>query len=550
MKTQGSSLREANDHGRESNGGLETGLPRVLGAVCAGALALGIAGLALHNLGNRYFWTDESSSFFTALGWPGPGQQPGGFTEIRQTLSTFLDPGLYHLMTRGWFEVFGGRIEILRSMPFLFFMMYVAALFLWYRRLRLPLIVASAGVAVMMLENITPYYAVEVRAYSASLAAALILPLTASWFAEMPSRVRLALFLAVGAFFGAMQYTAASVNIAVAFLLAVYAIRQRSSQRRRLLIAAVFMALWLPVIYLITRGWPSGGADADLDHVRSIVLRYMEAESVLATLSTNFFTMTALPRTVFLVLVPVLAVTSRVVMHGRSQRVQLHTPARNVTDLWIYVLALTTASALLSFGGFLPWVLGTRWSITEVGGIALSVAGLLVLGRDYVPLSLRQRQKTRITITVVCVALVALGTSRLWGYERAGHSTVLDDLVPVLVSGNPKNPIVIDYWIFPDTRYWVEYSGQFDEWRQEWIERGVVSTSGFAPAGPSEIASFLESPSDRLLLRDDEALRAFGTEFPEGVTVAYPEDFALASPGLTSGPVVLVKGSDFSRPSS
>jgi len=513
-----------------------------VGLVSLGILAIGLAGLSLHNLGNRYFWTDESSSFFTALGWPAPGQQPGDLAAIQQTLVTFLDPGLYHLVTRGWSELFGTSIESLRSLPFTFFILYVVALLLWYRRFQLPWVVASAGVSIMMLDNITPYYALEVRAYSASMAAAVVLPLVALWFSDRPSGMRLLGFLGVGLFFGAMQYTTVSVNLATAVLLAVGAVRSKATlARRNLAIAALIMTVWLPFIYLATRGWPSGGAEQDLNHVRTTVLAYMDGPAVLQTLSTNFLSLTALPRTLFLTLIPVLFVIARLSGRSKHTRREVRQPAREVVEVWLYVFALTASAALLSLAGFLPWVLGTRWSIPEIAGIALSVLGMFVLARQYVPINIKQRPILAAVAAIVLMMVTAVGATRLWMYERPGDSQALDELVPVLVSGSPDVPIVVDYWIFPDTRYWVEYSGEFDPWRQAWIDRGVVSTDGFVEAGPKEIEKFIDSPSQFMLLKDSEALDALTEPLPGNIVVIYPSDPDFASPGLLSAPIVLGK---------
>jgi len=520
-------------------------LPRVLrtmGYLSLGLLGLGVVGLGLHNLGNRYFWTDESSSFFTALGWPTPGQEPGGLAAIQQTLVTFLDPGLYHLMTRGWIEVFGTSIQSLRSLPFVFFVLYVVALLLWYRRFGLPLIVGAAGVSIMMLDNITPYYAVEVRAYSASMAAAVVLPLVALWFKDHPSGRRLFGFLGIGLFLGAMQYMTVSVNLATAALLTVSAIRSRSlTSKRNLAIAALIMVVWLPLIYLATRGWPSGGAEQDLDHVRSTVLAYMDAPAVLQTLTPNFLSFTALPRTLFLVLVPALFVIAKFSGRSESPRREVEQPATGIVDVWFYVLALTVSAALVSLGGFLPWVLGTRWSITEIAGIALSVLGLFALAGQYLPMTVKRRPLLAVTAAIALTLVSAVGAARLWTYERPGDSQALDELVPVLVSGNADSPIVVDYWIFPDTRYWVEYSGEFEPWRQAWIDKGVASTDGFVKAGPVDVQAFLESSSDRMLLKDSEALDLLTEPLPANIQVVYPSEPDLGSPGLASAPIVLVK---------
>ena len=57
----------------------------------------------------------------------------------------------------------------------------------------------------MMLDYISLHHALEVFAYPASLAAAVILPLAALWFMDHPTGRRLIWFLVIGRLFGAMQ---------------------------------------------------------------------------------------------------------------------------------------------------------------------------------------------------------------------------------------------------------------------------------------------------------------------------------------------------------
>ncbi len=516
--------------------------PRVLTLVGGFVLVAGVFGLGLHNLGNRYFWTDESSSFFTALGWPGVGQEAGGLAEIQQTLSTFLDPGLFHLLIRGWIEVFGTSIEALRALPFVFFVLYIIGIIAWYRKFGFAPIVAFAGAAIMMLDNITPYYSVEVRAYSASLAAAILLPLFAWWLAENPSGRRLTVFLLLGALFGAMQYTAANVNIATGVLLGIFAFaRKKNTGSFALATASIFILIWLPLIYLITRGWPSSGAEADLSHVRDGVLAYMAPSTIVPTLQTNFLSFTALPRTMFLVLFPLALLFAAKSQGSKCRALIKNREIVRVSLLWVYVAAMTVAGALLSITGFLPWVLGTRWSITEIGSIALSILGLITLARYFAPTRIKEFPVTQILVSAAALAIIVVASDRMLSYERTSNQTSLDDLVPVLVSGRSDAPIILDYWIYPDTRYWVEYSGKFESARGAWIRRGVESTGRFKKAGPEQIQEFLASASDRLLLKDSEALNQLTFPLPPNVHVVYPSVPAAVAPGLESAPVVLVK---------
>ena len=508
---------------------------RLAGWLGLALLTIGIAVFGVRNLGNRYFWTDESSSFFTALGWPGPGQPPGGLAEIQQGLVTFLDPGLFHLLIRGWTELFGSSIIALRSLPFIFFLAYLVGLFAWYRQFRLPLIVASAGISVMLLDNITPYYAVEVRAYSATMAAAVLLPLAALALAKEVNARRVFIFVITLMFFGSMQYMTMSVNVGAAAVLAVAALRTGVVKERALLFGTAFLSCaWLPLIYLITRGVPTTAPEAELDHVRSTVLAFMDADAVRTVLATNFLSPTALPRTIFLLAIPALAVTA-ISAHRcrRSVTLVLHS---DTLALWTFVLVATGTAAALSLVGALPWVVGTRWSIADIAFIGLSVAGLAVLARD-VSRPFRPRWVVAV-VAALSVVVVFAGSARMAVYERIGDSGALEYLVPLALSGNPRQPILIDYWIYPDTRYWVEYSGLLDRYRQDWIDRGLLGTPGFQPASPEDVRAFVDSDLDRMLLRDGSPVLG---PLPSGVTVVRPPLETWGDLSESQVPVLLVK---------
>lgn len=501
-----------------------------------GILAAGIAVFARNNLGNHYFWADESSAFITSLGWPGPGQEPGDLADIWQTLIAFLDPGLFQLMTRAWSDVFGTSIVALRALPFMFFLVYVLALLRWYRLVGAPWVVAAAGVSVMLLENITPYYAVEVRPYSSSLAAAVVLPLLVLWLRDRPTWVRFAGYVVVFSFFASLQFASVSVQIASGALLLIFAwwTKDRAA-RLRLVLAAVVSVTVLPAIYLATRGNPFSDKTSTLEYIGDTVIRFQTPEQIAHTLFVNFLSFTALPRTVFLVLVPALWLTHRLALPNDKGQPR----HRLIGFIWMFVTLGTLAAAALSVLGFLPWVVGTRWSIVEIGYIALSLVGLVGL---FMLTGLQRRQWVAIAMTIVSLAIVVVGAVRMANYHRANDVNYMRSLAPAILEGRPGGTIV-DYWIYPDARYWMEYSGEVDEsYRLAWIDHGVNEITPGFPAGAAEIQTFLDAADlDRFLLRNRTVLEQSGIELPPGVEIVEvdPEQMNGADPARV--PIVLVK---------
>jgi len=189
---------------------------RAAAIVALALLGVGVVALAINNLGNRYFWTDESSSLYTSLGWPGVGTRAGSLSGAWDwIIGVNLEPGLYNVLERYWALGVGTQIFELRAFPFFFFLVYIGSLVGLGWLLRVPLFLIAGVVALMMLENITPYTSVEVRPTSAGLAAAVVLPLLGLLLLKWPRRSLLATFLLGLLFFGSMQYNSYLLDVAL-----------------------------------------------------------------------------------------------------------------------------------------------------------------------------------------------------------------------------------------------------------------------------------------------------------------------------------------------
>lgn len=500
-------------------------------------LAVGLIGYALHNLGNRYFWTDESSTFFAALAWPSPGGSPGAMSDAWQwTMTGFLDPGFFHMLVRYWAMWIGTDIVTLRLLPFLLFLGYVIALLALFRLLGAPWFLAAGGIGLMMLDNITPYYAIELRPYSGGLAATVVLPLLALWLIRKPSTQRLLLLTAAVLTLGSMQYNALPVMLAVAALLALSATYAAPGKDRVVLLLGAFISMvWLPFLYLASRGSPirtSGGRA--LDYIPDLVLTAMPPERALSVIGTNLFSFTALPRTIFLVIVPILWLTRRLPPLSKNCERSSHT----LNLVWLFVLTATGATIVLAVLGFIPWIVGTRWSIGEIGLIGVSLAGLAGL------LMIRVRRANQFLLSgvaILSVLLAAGGAARLLLYERPNDVDFMSFLAPAILSGK-QGGTVLDTWSYPDARYWMEYSGQQEALRSAWISHGIRPTATFDEAGPQDVEAFLRSQNDRMLLRGISVIQENNIILPPGVSIATVPDSAIQGPLSTELPIVLVKG--------
>lgn len=485
---------------------------------------------ALGNLGNRYFWSDEASSFFTALGFPASGQEAAGWAEAWAANKSGLEPGMFNWLERFWALGFGTDIVTLRFFPLVIFLSYLAALLILTRLTAAPLFIGCAVIGLMLLENITPYYAVELRPSIAGLAAAVAIPLVAIWLTVSRTVLTgLAVFLPVFVILGSMQYNSLPIMAGVAALLVLAALRQeRGPKRITMWVMAIFTLVWLPLLYVLIMGNPFDliGGDA-LKNIPEAYIPNMPAGEALRVVATNFFSPTALPRTIFILVVPILWLLKKYpTPKGNLLREQWV-----VVALWVIVVVSTIVTSLLGVLGFIPWILGTRWSISEVGLIGLSLVGLAGLVAQS---RLLKVNWMKLVVVLVSLIVVAAGSIRLATYERTA-GTNWNQALEVILAGKPGSTY-IDLWSYPELRYWVEYSGQYDQFKDQWIAHDVQIAGPGDKAGPEDIEAFFNSTADRLLLRSGSLLEGIqipgNIELLELATWKFPEDEQADSPVL------------------
>jgi len=487
---------------------------RVLNVMSLGVLAIGVFGLGLHNLANRYFWTDESSTFYASLGWPAPGAPPNSLSSAwDSTMNGFLDPGIFHMLVRVWALNLGAEPVTLRLLPFIFFLTYILAILGLARLAGAPLFVGAGVAGLMLLENITPYYAIELRPYSAGLATAVVLPLLALWLIKSPSVARLVSLVVGVVIFGSMQYNSMPITWALTLVLLIaWWHEQNRPYKSYLLIASVLVFIWQPVMYLISRGSPlkSTGGDS-LDYIPDLVLTSMSGDRLIEVITANLLSPTALPRTFFLLLIPVLWWRNWLPRQFKN----IDWAVRFVNYLWVVVITATLSTIFLAVLGFIPWIVGTRWSIAEIGLIALSLLGLTTL----IVRSSYWRKGRLFALAGVFFAVAAfLGAGRLWNYDRPNDFDVMSTFAPVILSGQPGGT-VIDVWSYPTVRYWMEYSGDHPDLLDQWISHEISPTARFDEADAADIQRFLDSDSDRMILRSESALDQLGVELPNSIEI-------------------------------
>ena len=483
---------------------------RVANALGLGFITVAVVIYAWRNLGNRYFWSDEASSLYTSLGWPEIGERSRGIAEAWTASQTHIEPGLFNMLEYLWAVGIGTQIEVLRTLPFLFFVIYILAILILSRFVNAPWYLGSAIVGLMFLENITPYYGVELRPHIAGLSAAVVLPLLAIWLTFRPTGPRFIAFLAGFIFFGSFQYTSYPIQVAIAGVLALSALMAKEAVERSLLwAAAAFATLWLPVTFILIRGNPFGLAGGDAIHaIPEAFFPNLSFGEILSIVSTNMLSPTGLPRTVFIVLIPVLLFLGRFPrrLQGSDQSTW------TVMALWLTVTAATVMSFALAMLGFMPWILGTRWSIADVGLIALSLvglAGILVTSRFWT------RQNLQALVAVAAIIVTLVGSIRLVAFERPEGSDwgVLFEQVADSSAGR----IDVDLWLYPELRYWVELSGDYNQYQKTWSQLDIQVVGSPDKADTEDVLRFTQSTEPLLIVRSGDLIP--DVPLPEDVSV-------------------------------
>jgi hypothetical protein len=473
---------------------------RLVSFIQAGLLTLAAAVFLANNLGNNNLWTDESTTLLTVLGFPDVGAPPVSLVEsLGWATYGSGDPGGFQVLLSFWSRTLGTSIEAIRSLPAAFYLIYLISVLALGRLVRLPSYMLWGVMGLLLIESFTKYYAVELRPYSAALAAAVAIPAVTLWLLRRPSLLRFSALAGVVIVVGTSSYTTAVAAAAGAGMI-VAGWRQTPSGRSRVWLGTGIAALLvtLPIIYFATGRWQQS-ATTGPGYTQELMLANGGLAEGLRVLYLNFLSFTALPKTAFLIAVPIAWLAIRVRHQGGTPRSLATTPA---TILWVYVAITQLASLALSGAGVLPWIMGTRWSIGEVGVVAVSLVGLVSLA---VTLSPQPRTWLRSSAAMLSLAATAVGGYALATYERPERPTY----EPFIVEVAERYPgrVVIDSWLFSDARYWIEFSGQFDSLRERWIGSQPQENSPPVAVGAEQVEEFIaDDDLQALIVRSDRAL--------------------------------------------
>ena len=446
--------------------------------VTSALLLTGVAGLAIHNLGYAGMWWDEAAQFWISQGlsnYSPPFAEAQGVRDVvRMNRLENLDPGGFSVLLHAW-TAFGRGLAWLRSLPFAFFVLAVAAVGLLGWRLTRSALFALAAAAMPMLYPAVLYFALEVRAYSMEMAGLALGVLALVLAREKPSVARALLLGLTCAVFLSSRYSFALVTLAIAGAYWQGCARRapRPVATRRLLalllpaLAAALGVWWVTLSHQLLPGMTSGPLGiASPEYTRAAVLGRGGHE--LGLLRRNVLSPEALPITACVL--AALLVRRRAYARlkgGLNDDVELERSRGAYTMLYTFIVGLQVISAVASALGMYPWDITTRWSAYLVMLSAVAAIVLAAETRSLALASLRRRQEPRslerrarllggglaVLLVGAASAHPLLHRQSVEGPHRTNVASQLDRLPRAL----PPHSVFVAFYEVPMVRYLFEY---------------------------------------------------------------------------------------------
>ena len=322
-----------------------------------GLIGIPSALVAWHHLRSPNLWFDESGQYWLAQGlhhFSPPNSQPGGWARIVEYGRVFnSDPGSFTLLLRGWTKVLGNSPVVLRSLPFLFFLLTPTVIFFAARRIGTNSLVASLAASAPLGFAILLHYATEIRAYSMESCGVTWFFFLSCWLRKETRWSRVIWMGIVAALLVTSRYSAFFYG-AAACLTTLMPMRPLGAAVRRVLCFSIPCAMAAAAGFLIFARYQAGGTQRPPAYVEAFMLKGKTSAVMLAQFHDNFLSKEGLPIACFLILAPIF------VWFGPRALSRLRTVVGRAA---MFSLFAVTFAIVASLTGKLPWEIHTRWSI-------------------------------------------------------------------------------------------------------------------------------------------------------------------------------------------
>ncbi len=432
MKSRQEPLREAPHDGREGNDRL--GKLDAAGTLVLLFVVAPVAIIAFwRNLEAGYFWFDEAGQYLMATGrshYSSFAESSGSLVEglrIAQSGSN-MDPPGFTVLVRGWIDLFGSRVQVIRALPTVFFVVSVLAGYITARKVfGLPRIVALLIPIAVFANGLPLNYAFEVRAFSIEMLSVLLIFLVT--FLYLATRRTSFLVLTCIAFLllplMSRYTTLLAVAASLVTALAADILLRRQKERDKLGIPLLMSCALLSFSALV---WYAGilvRPLAGMPYTEQFELEQNRSPAFVAkVLIENFATGPQMFTGLFALVCAVVIAryfVRTVRKHDRRSLSSFSFPYPPWSYAFAFVVAYEIFASLLSVVGLSPWLGSTRWSIGLTPIAVISAFGLANIAlRNLNAVLVRKEGESRNWLTFVtllssfCFALALARTVGIW----------------------------------------------------------------------------------------------------------------------------------------
>lgn len=406
------------------------------------------------------FWFDESGQFLISQGlnhFSSLTQPTGSLIEVLNQNQDFnLDPGGFSIFLRLWTVVFGSSPTALRACVFAATVCLVvgAILIVW--------LVTKSVLAVVLFSWLLPrlaysdphvfHYSIELRAYSYSLAASVLLPLLGVFLIRFHKTLLWIFVLCMCCLTASLRYEGVICALAVTISWLIVASADKE-HFRKCLVASLLLVAFIASIYLWMARIQNGGEPP------SYVANYMvDSFDLIEATKHLIHNLGSWPYSLRL---PSILIGGLTLFATRKRTGALK---RQLFFLVLFQSFVLTAQLFLSVLGRMPWWVGLRWSLNDIG-YSVVAAITLIIALCVLTQHIKYYNFSRAGIVLISSALLIFSDITEPIRADQNYSRSFPNLVE---SGGDfwttsNEPLLFDYGMMPDFHYLVRFSGQYPE---------------------------------------------------------------------------------------
>jgi hypothetical protein len=410
----------------------------------------------LLNINLEDVWLDESGQFWISQGqshfsdWDAP---TGGISDIfLANRQANLDPGGFSFLLRAWSDLFGTQLNQLRTLSFIFWLgSLILSLYLSKKVLSSKFTRFLSGVTIFAIFFSTPvkWYAFEIRAYSMSLFGALLMALAFYLLITKETIPHVVLFIFASIFIVMSRYHGLIYNTAACLAIGIYLLKQKKFKTTAFVVTPVILlqvALFFSTVRYQNNGKPP-------DYVKELLLKGATQEKFYEILRVNWTN--GYGSLIGAALLAFLAV----VLLKRSKL--FRSISISVQWLFVYLLFCQILSFAASVAGLIPWMLNTRWSLTDYSIVVVSLIVLLSVieagwnSKDVNTRALGFAWVRSISFVILFSMIMLFVAGRVQGdWVRTDGKSIMSAL---LNDACKTGTTYLDSSIYPDARYMTKY---------------------------------------------------------------------------------------------